>query len=111
MNATLANGFGLEDCDGCLLLSSPPPPELNANNEGLAVVVSAGLTRVVNANGFDAGAGAFEDDDGVIFLVPALILFLDALIILRPSSTSWLARCVPLDSGSASDSDPDSSTT
>jgi hypothetical protein len=47
---------------------------LNANNEGLAAVVLAGLTRVVNANGFDAGAGASEEDDGVIVLDPALIL-------------------------------------
>ncbi len=76
VNATLANGFGWEDCDGGLSLSSIPPAELNANNEGLTVVVLAGLTRVVNANGFDAaaGAGAYEDDDGVIFLAPALIL-------------------------------------
>lgn len=76
VNATLANGFGLEDGESCLLLSSPPPPELNANNDGLAAVVLAGLTRVVNANGFDAaaGAGASEEDDGVIVLDPALIL-------------------------------------
>ena len=73
VNATLANGFGFEDCDGCLLLS-PPPSELNANNKGLAVVVSAGFARVVNANGFDTAAGASED---VTVLAPAALILLN----------------------------------
>lgn len=72
VNATLSNGFGLVDCDICSLFSLP---ELNENNDDLALVVAAGLARVVNANGFeddaDEAGGASEDEDGVIVPVPA----------------------------------------